>query len=135
MIEPRLRDCAPIGAKECYGFPVGYNHHWYYTDEEKAERERRYHEEYCTDKPTKRYYLEKYAQIFMIFYQAAELGIYKCSDSEWAYLWSRQEYYREQAEQIALQGTDKDYIPNYHQRQDTQEMWKRLYELKRELTH
>ena len=119
-----IRDCAPLGATECYGFPVGGSFHWHLSDEERAEQERAQR----TDKPNKRYYLEKYAQIFLIFWKAAEEGIYHCSNQEWDYLWNRYEYYRERSEDYADQ---KDYEPS-KQRQDTKVMWEKLYELKRE---
>ena len=45
------RENAPIGATECYGFPVGGFGSWHLSEEEKAEREKEYREKYCTDKP------------------------------------------------------------------------------------
>ena len=130
MIEPRFSDCAPIGATECYGFSVGIEH-WHLSKEEKAERERKYREEHCTDKPTRGYYLDKYARIFTIFYKAAEFGIYECSNEEWQKLWEIRERYRKRA---AYHATQKEYVPA-HQRQDINVMWEKLYELKRELAH
>ena len=67
----------------------------------------------------------------MIFYKAAEWGIYDCSTAEWDYLWGRREYYRQRRERYLLQS---DYTPK-HQRQNSKEMWKRLCELKQEVKH
>ena len=97
----RMRDCARLGAKECYGFPVSNSGLILPVREEHEAKN------YCSpntpyDQRDKRYYAAKYALLFKKFERAEMRRSIKkydvCFSYEWDRLHKTRQYYEERFE-------------------------------------